>query len=290
MLWCMADTTSTPKAQQLGAALRKARTEQALSVRGLAGELGIDHGLLSRIETGKTIPKDRLVSRILGHLNVNGERYEEIMQMLQGVDAPQWLAVTLPEQRQHQNARIDFENNADTIWEVGPLLIPGLIQDSAYARAMMKADSSIPPDELASRVAVRLGRRDIITRRDPVKLVALIGESALRFIIGSRDVMLGQLEYLCTTADLPNVDLRVVPFAAGWNPLLEGPFALIDPREAEGAMSIVALGGRRSGLILHSPEDVAAYRQAVDAVLRAAMSPAETRRLIADVIEEMRTG
>lgn len=287
----MADNTATTKGVRLGAALREAREDKGFKLRELARELGIDSALLSRWETGKRVPKETDVARILAHLGINGERYEEILAMVTGVAATQWLAISLPEQRQQNAALIDFESAADVIVEVAPLLIPGLLQTGAYARAVMSG-GTVPNDEISTRVATRLGRREVVSveRAEPATLVAYIGEAALRQLVGSADVMIEQLNYLLKVAEWPHMDIRVLPYRSGWHPGLEGPFTLIEPRGGRGSFPIVFLENRRSGLILHAEEDVAAYRQAVDVVLQAAMTSAKSSEVIADVIKEMRTG
>lgn len=235
------------------------------------------------------MPRPADVARILGHLGIDNSRYDEIMAMLDGVDATQWLAISLPEQRQQNSALLDFEAAAETIIEVAPLLIPGLVQTRGYARAIMSG-GTVPAEEVSTRVATRLGRREVVSaeRSDPANLVVLIGEAALRQRIGSAEVMVEQLEYLLRVAAWENVDLRMIQFSSGWHPALEGPFTLIDPRD--DGFPIVFLENRRSGLILHQEADVAAYREAVDFVLQVAMSPEASAELIADVIKGMRTG
>ncbi|MFF4600534.1 helix-turn-helix domain-containing protein, partial [Amycolatopsis sp. NPDC001370] len=277
------------KGRALGAALRKAREERGVSLRSVAKDLGIDPSTLSRWEAGKRVPPPADIARILGHLGIDNSRYDEIMGMLDGVDATQWLAISLPEQRQQNSALLDFEATANTITEVAPLLIPGLVQTRGYARAIMSG-GTVPADEINTRVATRLGRRDVVSadRPDPANLVALIGEAALRQEIGSAEVMVEQLEYLLRVAAWDHVDLRVMPFTSGWHPALEGPFTLIDPRD--DGFPIVFLENRRSGLILHQEADVTAYREAVGVVLEVAMSPEASAELIADVIKGMRTG
>ncbi|MEU5851082.1 helix-turn-helix domain-containing protein, partial [Saccharopolyspora shandongensis] len=64
--------TRTPKGRALGNALRAARQEQGLTVRGFAAQLGRDPGVLSRWETGDRIPKPEQVAQILTSLGVNG--------------------------------------------------------------------------------------------------------------------------------------------------------------------------------------------------------------------------
>lgn len=282
MLCCMASNTRTPKARALGSALREAREERGLGLRQLASDLGKDAGQLSRWENGERAPRPTDVAQILTHLGINGERYEEIIAICSGTHDPRWLAVTLPEQRQQLGALLEFERTATTITEVSPLLIPGLLQTSDYARAIMTA-GGVPVTEAETRVAVRVGRRDVILRRDPARLVALVGEAALRQVIGTRKVMIEQLEYLGEMAKLSNVDLRVVPFSSGWHPALEGLFLLIESEQTP----VVQLESRRSGLFLHEPEDVRTYRDAADTVLRAALSPEESSEFIAAIAKDM---
>jgi transcriptional regulator with XRE-family HTH domain len=280
----------TPKARALGAALREAREGTGRTLRQLAAELGRDHTLLSRWENGQRVPKSTDVAQVLTVLGVIGDRYDEIVEMAEGTDASLWVAITLPEQRQHQTALLDFEDSAAPITTVSPLLIPGLAQDDGYVRAIMSA-GGVPADEVATRVAVRIGRQAVITRRNPAHLVAVIGEAALRHVIGNKQVMVDQLEHLLKVSELPNVDLRVMDYMSGWQPALEGPFTLIDPRadDERATIPVVQIENRRSGLFLHEPEDVDVYRQAADAMLRSVMSPAQSVELITEVITEMRT-
>jgi transcriptional regulator with XRE-family HTH domain len=277
--------TRTPIARALGSALREAREEQDLSLRSLATRLGRDPGLLSRWETGKRTPRPTDVAQVLTALGVSGDQYDEIVSLAEGKDQTRWVvAVTLPERQQQLSAVLDFESTASTIIEVSPLLIPGLVQTGGYVRAIMSA-GGVPPDEIATRVAVRLGRRDTLTRGDPVThFTALIGEAALRQRIGTERVMAEQLRYLATAAEWKNVEFRIVPFSSGWSPSLEGAFTLLES-EQDGA--VVHLENRRSGLFLHEPDDVETYREAVDAVMRVALSPDESAKLVTAEITRM---
>jgi transcriptional regulator with XRE-family HTH domain len=281
MLWCMPVTT--PKARRLGAALREARIECGLGVRELANRLGKDHSLVSRYERGHRAPKPEDVATILGILGVNGDRREEILALARGTDDRRWLAVTLPELQQQLAALIDFEREATAIVDIAPLLIPGLLQTSAYSRAIMTR-AEVPASEISTRVAVRIGRRDVLDREAPVQFTALIGEPVLRQRVGSPAVMAEQLRHLLRVAEAPNVDLRVIPGDSDWHPGLEGPFSLMDFEEES---PIVHLENRRSALFLHEEDDVAAYREAVAMVLREAMSRPDSSVLIAREAEQI---
>lgn len=282
-LCCVAGSNRTPKARAVGAALQAARNERGLSQRALAARIDRSPGTVARWETGDRAPDPTDVAQILAVLEITGDRYDEIVEMSRGTGEPRWLAISLPEQRQQLNAVLEFERTANKLTEVSPLLIPGVLQSTDYTRAIMSA-GGVPADEVETRVAVRIGRRDVITRNSPVPLLALIGEGALRQLVGGREVMAAQLRHLLELTELNNVEVRAVPYDTGWHPGLEGPFTLID---SQGSGYVVHLETRRSGLFLHEPSDVETYRQAVDAVLQVAMNPVETKTHIVEIAQQM---
>jgi transcriptional regulator with XRE-family HTH domain len=271
----------TPKARALGKALRKAREDRGYGLREFAKVLERDPGVLSRWETGDRTPSPDQVAQYLTRLEVIGEAYEEIMELTRATDEPRWSAISLPEQRQQFDALLDFEQNATTITILTPLLIPGLLQTSGYIRSIMAA-GEVPDHEIARRVALRIGRKDVLTRPEPVRLAAFVGEGALRQLIGTREVMAEQLRHLRNAMRWPNVDLRVVPFDSGWHPALEGPCSVIDSDESA---PVVHLGLRDSVLFLHEEDDVSRYRQAVEKVQRVALKQQDSAEVIAGYIQ-----
>jgi transcriptional regulator with XRE-family HTH domain len=283
----------TPKARALGSALRQAREGKGLLLRELATAINRDTGVLSRWETGDRTPKPEHVAQILTRLDVDGDRYADIMTLAYGTDESQWVATTLPDQRQQMVAYMDWEQNASRIVEVAPLLVPGLLQTDDYIHAIMNA-GGVPPDEIAERITTRIGRRAVITKHDPPELLVLLGQAALDQDIGGRRVATAQLQHLLTVAALPNVELRVVPDRRGWHPGLEEAFALIESsrtsaarRAPTGMASIVFVGTRRSVLMLHEERDVDAYRCAVDRIAAVALPPDASVNFIGDLHDRM---
>lgn len=272
------DFHRSPRARALGRALRDARVGQELGLREFAKSLGRDPSLLSRWETGDRTPPPTDVAQILGHLRITGARYNEILELAQSVDEPMWLATTLPEQRVQLAALIDFERTATVITDISPLLVPGLLQTSDYTRAIMSAGYAVPQDEISTRVATRVGRREILLRDYPVHLVAYLGEATLRQRLGSARVMAEQCAHLLNMAALPNVTVLVVPFDAGWHPALEGASLLI---EFAAATPVVHLEVRETSMFLHSAGDVAACRQVIASLSEQAMSPEDSSVVIA---------
>ncbi|SDC85613.1 helix-turn-helix domain-containing protein [Actinokineospora iranica] len=280
----------TPKARALGAALRQAREGKGMFLREIGAAINRDIGVLSRWETGERTPKPEQVAQILTTLGINGEDYEQIMTLAYGTDESQWVATTLPEQRQQMAAYVDWEQNATRIVEVAPLLIPGLLQTNDYIRAIMTA-GGVPQGEIASRVTTRIGRREAITKHRPANLLVLLGQGALNQEIGGQEAMVEQLQHLLEMAARPNIELRIVPDRCGWHPGLEGAFALIESKHATKnkatATSIVFMETRRSVLMLHEDYDVDAYRQAIDKIMKVSLTPVASTKFIKGFLNRM---
>jgi transcriptional regulator with XRE-family HTH domain len=283
MLCCMAGSTKSSASVSLGAALRELREAKGISQRKLAEMIGRDSGLYSRWESGGRNPKPDDVAQIVEALGIDDERAAELVKLADDTGKPVWLAVTLPERRQQLNALLRAERTATTVTHVAPLLIPGVMQTTELIRAIM-VDGDVPADEIDERVNARVGRRDLITRKNPAQLNVLLGQAAVTQIIGGRQVMAEQLRYLLELGERPNIDLRIVPFESSWSPALSGAFILIDSDEAP---SIVNIEMQRSGVILHDPDDIAAHRQSADVVREKAMSPAATAELITEVLTHL---
>ena len=273
----------TPKARALGNALRDARAVRNLDQRALANLVGIHHSALSRYETGQRRPATETVSAILAVLGVNGVERDQIIDLARDNGSP-WLAIRLPEQRRQLAALLDMERNATRITDASAVMVPGLLQTDRYIRAVM-SEGGVPPHEIEMRTHVRIGRRAAVSRAEnPVHVLALMGEAAIHQMIGGREVMIEQLRHLVQVADLPNVELRVLPFSSGWHPVMEGLFLLI---ESEEEPPVVHLENRRSGLFLHEMPDVETYQHATEKALQAALSPEASVRLIAGQMNRM---
>lgn len=273
---CRPGNNRTPRTRALGNALREARLEHDRGLRQFAKEVGRDPSLLSRWETGDRTPTPTDVAQILGKLGVTGEKYDEIIELAYGTDDPRWLATSLPERQAQVAALLDFERTATVITDVSPLLVPGTLQLPDYAQAIM-VDGDVPEADISTRVAIRMGRREGLRQRG-TRFSALIGESALRQMIGGREIMASQMAFLLELAGWDNIEIRVIPFDSGWHPGTEGSWLLI---ESQDQPSFVHVELRDSGLFLHTHRELASYRKAVSKVAARAMNAEDSLALIA---------
>lgn len=103
-----------------------------------------------------------------------------------------------------------------------------MLQTAEYARAVLSADVDAGSDEqIEAHVSVRLQRQKRLAEDVPLQLNAVMKESALYRTVGGRETMHEQLSSLLGHAELPNVDLRVLPFDAGAHAAGEGSFVIM---------------------------------------------------------------
>jgi transcriptional regulator with XRE-family HTH domain len=121
---------------------------------------------------------------------------------------------------------LGFESVADELYAYDPTFVPGLLQTEAYTRALLNGRHSAARSDTI--VALRAERQERLLREaSQPKLRFLVDEAALRRWIGGPEVMREQLAHLKSVAELPHVDLGVVPFTLGLHPVLRnGSIAL----------------------------------------------------------------
>jgi transcriptional regulator with XRE-family HTH domain len=283
----MAGITPKQAAPPLGEAITAARVRRNVSQRKLGALIGhTSAGLVSRWESGDRTPATDDVESIVDALQIDGEEADELRALAAGAGQIRRFAVTLPERRAELAELLAAERTATDVTKLAPLTIPGVLQTADVIRTQMH-EAGVPENEIEERVLTRIGRRDLITRRDPARLSVLLGEAAVRYRIGGPRVWADQLRYLVEMGELPNVELTLVPYSAGWSPMLVGAFTLIESDEAPPMVSLDLHG---SGLTLRSQEDIARHRRAADAAREKAMSAADTATLIAEVLHELEQG
>ncbi|WP_093158076.1 helix-turn-helix domain-containing protein [Saccharopolyspora antimicrobica] len=272
----------TPRARALAAAIRSVREQSGISGRELSRRLGLSHGTVSHWETGRRVPTPEDVASLLTAAGVTGKEKQRLIELARHASEPNWLTVGMPGIPHQLAGAVECERSASSIVEWAPLGLPGLLQTPDYARTISVA-AGISPQDVEQRVTLRIARREVITRRDPVTFTALIGEDALRDHIGSPETMTEQLNYLLELGARDNITLYVVPPRIGWHPGLSGPFVLY---EFPDAPSVVHFEHYSSGAFVPDIDDVQAYREAVDSIRKVALSPAATAKRIMKILDE----
>ncbi|AEY93075.1 DNA-binding protein [Streptomyces hygroscopicus subsp. jinggangensis 5008] len=113
-----------------------------------------------------------------------------------------------------------------------PLLVPGLLQTEAYARAVFAGHCPPLSEEIVDQhTEGRLSRQKLLTRVPLAELSFIIGEEALRDPVGGPEVMREQWQRLLEVSALRNVEIQVMPAGRGFHPGKNGPFVVVESHE-----------------------------------------------------------
>ena len=105
-------------------------------------------------------------------------------------------------------------------------------------------------------------------------------------MVGDRATMHEQLVKLIEESNAPNITLQILPFAAGAHPAMDSAFSLLTfDRQAAG--DVVYFEYPTGALYLEKPDEVARYRLTFDHRRAVALSPDETRKLLARSAEDL---
>jgi transcriptional regulator with XRE-family HTH domain len=204
--------------------LRQARAAAGMSQEDLAKAINYSSSLISAVELGQR-PPSRDYLALVDKALATGGYLERLLTDVVSLDrAPVWL-----------RDWILFEREAVIIRWFEPLLVPGLLQTEAYARAVLTGNGLLDAAEIEQTVASRLDRQQVLFRPKPPTLIALIDEGALRRSTGDAAVMAEQCMYLLSQASQPNIHIHIVPAAAGTHAGMAGPFILAKGADLEAA-------------------------------------------------------
>ncbi|WP_225728047.1 MULTISPECIES: helix-turn-helix transcriptional regulator [unclassified Nocardia] len=212
----MAGVTAADQARQvLGARLRELRKDARLDGRRFSTAAGWHWSKTSRIEHGKQAPSEDDVA-IWCRVCDAELALPDLIAALRNVEAQwaEWKRVAATGHARRQRRGIELEGRTRLLRTYTVVLVPGLLQTEAYARAVLAQCIRFlgTHDDLAEAVAARLERQQVL-RRGNHRIATLVHESALHTVVGDAGVMTEQLHRLLETAfDNPRLIFGVVPF------------------------------------------------------------------------------
>ncbi|MDA3630819.1 helix-turn-helix transcriptional regulator [Saccharopolyspora sp. WRP15-2] len=267
---------TTARSRGLGAEVRKLRKDAGLKLEELADQCGWSRATFGRIEAGDKILTGTELAIILGTLGIKGNERKRLLELASDAHKTHWWEVGYTELPSQLVSLLEFERTATKITDVALGFVPGLLQTADYARAVIST-GGVSEKALESRVSLRLGRQSVLTRKNPVKLHALIDEAVVQRPVGGEAVMAEQLRHLVRVSERPHVTIQVVPFSAGEHCGLNGSNMIL---EFHRQRPIVHLEHRRSAIFLDDPEDTFLFSKAATSVAEAALSPTASIELI----------
>ncbi|HEX9538350.1 MAG TPA: helix-turn-helix transcriptional regulator [Streptosporangiaceae bacterium] len=282
-------SSPTVKRRRLAAELRHYRDAAGLTIDDVAERLEWSTAKISRIENSRVSVLPRDVKFLLGvygltdrdpawdvMLTLARESRERGWWHQYGDAVPDWFEVY-----------VGLEADATSISAYHTEFVPGLIQTADYARAITRAKlSDVTDDDLERIVGVRMERQKILTSDDGPHVWFVINEAVVRRVVGGPEVMRGQLDHLIVAAELPRVQLQVLPFDAGAHASMDGSFSILAFREQTDPQ-VVYMEYLTGALYLEKPADTDRYRLVVDHLRATALNMDASRALIAGIAERL---
>lgn len=190
--------------RRLGVALRQLREQARKSLDDAARILECSASKVSRLETGKGVPRSRDIRELIILYGTAAEaRRDELLELATEGQRQAWWTefndvIQGDLMADHLRRYVELEADASTIKAFEPELVHGLLQTEGYAHAICRAFFPLSSaDERARFVEFRMRRQDTLRAADhPLQLRVLTGEGALQLPIGGEAVMIEQLRHL----------------------------------------------------------------------------------------------
>jgi hypothetical protein len=180
---------------------------------------------LNRIENAENLIDIHELKSLLDIYCVTADRWPEYFDMLAAAkERGWWRAYGLDDK-----GYVPMEADASLVREFALSYVPGLLQTADYARALFRGSMQRrSPERLRNDVTVRMIRQKRLTSaQDPLRLVAIMDESALYRPVGGLRVLAEQLDHLAEAAAQETVTLQVLANSLGAHAGLSGIFVLL---------------------------------------------------------------
>ncbi|MEV6336394.1 helix-turn-helix transcriptional regulator [Nocardia vinacea] len=291
--------SSTLPRRQLGRFLRDRREATGFTIAEAAKLVDLSRAVLQRIETGQIQKVQRQdVQALCEVYDVGREDTRAAVDLATQARAKSWYHVYGGLFSTAFSMYVGLEAATRRLTTYHEQTIPGLLQTSDYARAIIAAFPGFTsPEDIDRRVEHRMKRQTLVTRRtNPVHMNVLLHVSVLYRVIGSPRIMAAQLRHLAEMSKRPNITLRIQPYSAGltWG-IPRGSFIILDfDRTATGEPvepTVVFIeGGAAQDVYLEKPDEVRHYADLATAIENTCLGEVESRSLLRQVAKEHERG
>jgi transcriptional regulator with XRE-family HTH domain len=277
----------------LGQALKRLRDESGLKLDDVAASIGKDRSRLAKLFDGKGMLTIEELTTLLDFLGATAKQKRELLNL--GVEARK-RATKRPYTDLLPGAYerlADLESMATEIWAYEHSIIPGLLQIPEYIEAQMMAADGIywqsSWEERRNRITFRLERQKLIMEAEPAKTLRIIAtDDALRTPIGGSEVFRRQLEHILRLIDeRPNLTVQVISATEPQNPAPAGDLILLHFGELLRPVAFLPVIYGPS-TYFNEHEDTGVLMRVFGRLEGLAMSPEDSRKVVADLVEGQR--
>ncbi|MFF0446667.1 helix-turn-helix domain-containing protein [Streptomyces sp. NPDC004609] len=280
----------TYRRRELGKELRRLREGVGLTIQEAVAGLGFSDTKLGRVETGhNNLPKVEDLEKLLDRYGIEDIDDREFLVSLQrdSLSRNPWVPFRhiMPS---GMPMYMGLEADASEIRGWHPMLVFGLLQSEAYARAQFMTAKPVNETTTAfveNNVRLRMQRKELLTRAEnPLALRVILDEAALRRMIGGPEIMKGQYEEIERLCALDNVTVQILPmsvaaYRSDINFLILNFDARVDPIVQSDVAETITVTDKQL--------DVWKYNQRFDAMRSEALGPSATAGFLHQLAREI---
>lgn len=237
---------------ELSTTLRRLRSDAALSGMEAARRAGYSQPKISRFETARQVPTTEEIHTLWRVYGAAPEVRDRLLELAADLTADTVRArAVLSHGARYMQQRVGkIEQASELVRSFTPTIVDGLLQTPDYVRAIGSRDMT--GEDLESFVVSRADRQQILdTDR---RFHKVITEGALRWHVGSPQIMAAQLEHLIEVSHRSNLRLGVIPWTTPAHSPALHCFTVFDDRA-------VIVGTETATAIITDPADIADYEQ-----------------------------
>jgi transcriptional regulator with XRE-family HTH domain len=285
----MIERRPTIRSKWLGQDLRRARQGADLSIADVGKTLDWPASKVSRIENGLVKAHWLDVQTLLDlyRIDESNPSRAALVELAKSARQKGWWHAYGKTLNHPFADLLSIEPSARRICTYQIQSVEGLLQVREYATALT-AGSRVWEDEAAVEtfVDVRMARQAILSKEEPVQLRVILGEGALRQVVGDAEVMRVQLMHLVEMGRRPNVMLQILPYSSGVSTGMSAPFVTLE-LSGPGALEVVYLEHLTGGLYIEDEAEVRRYMLAFEHLRASALPTAQSIKMIAEMAKEL---
>ena len=276
----MPKRSSTARGREFGEGMRKAIANAGLTAREVAELVDWDEAKVSNVVTGRGGVTKLEVALLLGLCRVEAAERDRLLALFPVRQIQGWWqqhGACAPIRLSTAYAHVAKAKSL-ICWQ--PLVVPIFLRTDAYMRELLVASATVPTAEIEERLRAESELRALLNNR--LECTFFIHEFALQLEVGGSVAHANQIHHLMFMANWQNIEIRIVPAAAGAHAGIAGPFSHLKSAKYE---PVVWVEAENSSLFIEKKESITGY----EAVARELNRVSLDRQKSVEIIDGLHT-
>ncbi|MEU6237247.1 helix-turn-helix transcriptional regulator [Kitasatospora sp. NPDC047058] len=262
----------------LGKQIKLLRERAGMTQKELGNQVGYTEAMIGSVERGKRTPQPELLDAADKLLNAGG------LLSIAKDDVQQAKAKARVRHPAWFRDYAGLEAEAVELHDYSTLLIPGLLQTEAHARALYEMRQPLLSEEVIEiRVSARLARQEILTRWPRAMFSWVIDESVLRRPLGGWAIHSEQLRRLLEVGQTRGMVVQILPLDRTEHAGMGGSFKLLTPK---GRPQTGYIEVQTSSRLITDQDEVRIMNARYGTLRAQALTPHESLSLIEKMLGE----